>query len=91
MSPTQPAPAPREERLSWTEIRARYPDQWVAVAETEWAADGSFDFTSALVLGAAPSRREGYERCGTLMRRYGQSGVFFTGERRAPLPWILYR
>jgi hypothetical protein len=48
----------QRERISWEEICARYPDEWVVLTELEWrdADEESDDLVSALVLGHAKKR-----------------------------------
>src|SRR5213078_4872934 len=35
--------------LTWTEICARYPDEWVALVELDWVNENDLDFRSARV------------------------------------------
>ncbi len=51
MMVTSQAAAPAE-HFNWNQICARYPDQWVALADIEWVNRTDFAFT-----GAESSRR----------------------------------
>ncbi len=85
MSPNAAGAEP-EERLSWKEICARYPDEWVMVAEIRPDDDQCVDFHSALVLGHHPRRKEAHRSMRDVLARYGSCGCFFTGKIRALPP-----
>ena len=79
---TEPA---LSEPLSWPEIRARYPDQWVALVEIDWVNENDLDFRSARVAGHGKTRREPLDQARPLRTRYDEVGHFFTGPIRVPL------
>lgn len=81
--------APTPERLTWSEIRARYPDEWVLLVDGEWIEGVFPGFVTAVVVGHAPGSREVYEKFGHLVAR-GHHAHFFTGriKPRLPLPPI---
>lgn len=45
------------EHLTWDEICARYPDQWVALADIAWINRTDFAFTGAEVIANFVSAR----------------------------------
>jgi hypothetical protein len=73
------------ERLSWAEICARYPDQWVVLIDMKFENDDMDDgeIESAVVLGHTKTRgevlRETRHLCDDQL-----SGHFFTGPVVAP-------
>lgn len=80
------------EPMSWGEIRARFPDQWIALVALDWADDRDQPFYTALVAGRG-SRREALDQAKPLMKLFDEIGLFFTGELEpaAPtLPPIVY-
>jgi len=62
------------ERLSWDEICQRYPDQWVVIAEMDWAEDGCFEFGSALVIAHHKTRKEASPSVKEADKRYNEVG-----------------
>lgn len=73
------------EPLTWAQICERYPDQWVALIEIEWADDHNFKFRTARVAGNGKTRREPLVQARPLRARYPQIGHFFTGPIIAPM------
>lgn len=71
--------------LTWAEICARYPDQWVALVEIDWVNENDLDFRSARVIGHGKARRQPLDQARPLRARYDEIGHFFTGPIRAPL------
>lgn len=71
--------------LTWPEICARYPDQWVAFVEIDWVNENDLDFRSARVAGHGKTRKEPLDQVHPLRARYDESGHFFTGPICAPL------
>jgi len=71
--------------LTWTEICARYPDEWVALVEIDWVNENDLDFRSARVAGHGKTRKEPLDQARPLRTRYDEIGHFFTGPIRAPL------
>lgn len=53
--PSGLAPAPT---MSWGEICAAYPDQWVGLVDVVKGSEGPFDVRSARVVGASASPRD---------------------------------
>jgi hypothetical protein len=73
------------EPLTWQEICARYPDEWVALVEIDWVNENDLDFHSARIAGHGKTRREPMAQARPLWARYEEIGHFFTGPIRAPL------
>jgi hypothetical protein len=71
--------------LSWSEICARYPDEWVALVEIDWVNENDVDFRSARVVGHAQTRQESLDQTRPHRARYGEIGHFFTGSIQALL------
>ena len=73
----------KPERLTWAEIRVRYPEQWVGLADVEWSGPGSLDIRSARVIGNGP----GWRAVNDSIRSFGRcSTVRSTGDQ--PIPSI---
>ena len=80
------------EPMSWSEIRERFPDQWIALVALDWADERDQPFYTALVAGHG-SQREALDQAKPLLKLFEQLGVFFTGESTPavpPLPPIVY-
>lgn len=73
------------EPLTWKEICARHPDEWVALVEIDWVNENDLDFRSARVAGHGKTRRAPMAQARPLWARYDEIGHFFTGPIRAPL------
>jgi hypothetical protein len=73
------------EPLTWQEICARYPDEWVALVEIDWVDEDDLDFRSARVAGHGKTRREPLDQARPLREHYDEIGHFFTGPIRVPL------
>jgi hypothetical protein len=74
------------ERLSWAEICARYPDEWVVVVDMKWPNDDidEGELESAIVLGHTKSRGDVLRETRHLRGEQDFSGHFFTGPIVAP-------
>lgn len=70
--------------LTWPEICARYPDEWVALVEIDWVNENDLDFHSARVAGHGKTRGEPLDQARPLRARYDEIGHFFTGPIRHP-------
>lgn len=69
------------ERLTWDEIRARYPDQWVALADIAWVNRTDFAFTGAEVIASFAERKAATPTMKELHAANRRSvGCFFTGK-----------
>jgi hypothetical protein len=70
--------------MTWAEIKAAYPDQWVVIGDLEMDLETD-EFRSGVVLGAGKTRREPEEQAGPLN---GETRArFWTG--RMISPWHL--
>ena len=74
------------EPLSWKEICARHPDQWVCLVEIDRIASNAFDFRTARIVGHGPTRREPLEQAMRWRSRYRSIGHYFTGSMTVPTP-----
>lgn len=82
---TQSEPA-LSEPLTWQEICARYPNEWVVLVEVDWIDEDDKDFRLARVAGHGKTRREPLVQARSVWPRYGEIAHFFTGPIRAPSP-----
>lgn len=73
------------EPMSWTEIRERFPDQWIALVALDWADDADQPFYTALVAGRG-SHSEALEQAKPLLELFTRLGPFFTGESAPVVP-----
>jgi hypothetical protein len=73
------------EPLSWAEIRARYPDQYVCLVDVEAFELGSPEIRVARVVGHGPTRRSAFEPIRDLGSKYPRHAVRFTGVCTQPL------
>jgi hypothetical protein len=74
------------ERLTWSEICRRFPDQWVVLVDADWADDHNFEFGSAHVFAHRESRGQATKDMGEACRSFENVGCFFTGRIRGPIP-----
>jgi hypothetical protein len=89
-STAPPSLAPAEgalvsEPLTWPEICARYPDEWVCLVAIEGQNETDFEFTTARVAGHGKTRREPLIQARAARAQYGSVGHYFTGPITAPL------
>jgi hypothetical protein len=73
------------EPLSWAEICARYPDQFVCLVDIAHPAPRSPEITSARVVGHGVTDDEAFEPIRDLDQRYPRFSVRFTGVCSEPL------
>jgi hypothetical protein len=73
------------ERITWEEIRRRYPDQWVVCIETDWIAQHIFPFRSTRVVGHGTDRKTVLAETRPIVAQHMGFGCFFTGRIRAPV------
>lgn len=71
--------------LTWQQICARYPEQWVALVDIDWVTENDLEFRSARVAGHGKTRKAPLDQARPLRARYHEIGHFFTGPIRAPL------
>jgi hypothetical protein len=77
------------EPLTWEQICARYPDEWVCLVEIDEINDTDFDFRTARVVGHGKTRRAPLEQSREIRKNYQDWGHFFTGKIVAPFPRFL--
>lgn len=77
------------EPMSWSEICARFPEQWIALVALDWIDDGDRPYRTALVAGHG-SRREAIAQARPLRKLFETIGPYFTGDREHALPPIVY-
>lgn len=68
------------DKLSWDEIKRRYPDEWVVLVE--YSFDDNEDLTDGVVYAHGPNRRQVYASCRGGPHR---TAVRYTGEIRGGL------
>lgn len=87
--PTIPSEPPVSEPLTWAEICARYPNQWVGLVEVVRNSEVALDIGRARVVcfGAAPG--EVLRQLRPLRARHEDAAHVFTGRIRAPFPRFL--
>lgn len=81
-----PAASPPHDRLSWRQICALYPDQWVLLVDVEWTDDTCSSFRTALVGAVGINREDTLEASHRLRPRYWQQTNLFTGRPRPLRP-----
>jgi len=77
------------EPMTWSEICARFPDQWIALVALDWIDDRDQPYRTALVAGHG-SRREAIAQARPLRKLFDPMGPFFTGQPVPALPPIVY-
>jgi hypothetical protein len=70
------------ERLTWPQIRERYPDQWAVLVEHDWDEVILTKYTTARVLACGASRAEAVARARPALDAYDGYGCRFTGTIR---------
>jgi hypothetical protein len=78
------------EPLTWEEICARHPEEWVVLVEVDWVNETDFEFRSARVAGHGKRRKDPLDQARPFRDRYPSMGHFFTGPIRAPLLPMLF-
>ena len=72
------------EPLTWAEICARYPDQFVCLVDVVPVEPRSPEIRMARVVGDGPTRRTAFDAIRNT-RKYSRWSVVFTGECTKPL------
>jgi len=70
------------ERLSWDEVCAKYPNQWVVLAEADWVQDTDEEFGTALVLGHYMTRNDASSGLETLSADFSELACFYAATNR---------
>jgi hypothetical protein len=78
------------EPLSWREICARYPDQYVCLVDFVDVEPGG-PMATARVVGYGPTHDAAFEPMRELPKPFPLCGIRFTGTPRTPLirPWLI--
>jgi hypothetical protein len=69
------------ERLTWPQIRERYPDQWVVLVEYDWDEHHA-KLNTVRVLGCGASRKEAEAHAQPALDAYRCYGCRYTGTIR---------
>jgi hypothetical protein len=67
------------EPLTWDEICARYPDEWVCLVEMDFLHPNGLDFRTARVVGHGRTRQAPFDQASPWRARYEEIGHFYTG------------
>ncbi len=72
-----------EARLTWGELRRRYPNRWVMLVELDWLND---ELRSGVAIGDGATRSAAIAYAMPLLDLCGENGfaVFYTGAPEAP-------
>src|SRR5215217_2232267 len=65
--------------LTWTEICARYPDEWVCLVEMDFAPLNDAELCGARVIGHGKTRQAPVDQAMHWRQRYEVIGHFYTG------------
>ena len=76
-----------QERLTWEEICARYPEEWVVLVDLDWINEDG-DFRTAVVLGHGKGRDASLCETRPTARGYQEYAHEYTGPVRAVLPSV---
>lgn len=79
------------EPLSWREICARYPDQYVCLVDIVDEEPGSLVIATARVVGYGSTHDAAFEPIRELPNPFPLCAIRFTGVSRTPLirPWLI--
>lgn len=73
------------ERLTWPQIRERYPDQWVVLVDHDWDEHDLASYKTARALASGASRAEALSRAQPALDSYDGFGCRYTGTIRGPM------
>jgi hypothetical protein len=76
---TEVVPAELSEPLTWAEICARYPDEWVCLVEMDRVQPNGFEFRTARVIGHGKTRSAPVEQARPWRNHYDLIGHYYTG------------
>ena len=82
------------ELLTWDEIKARYPDQWVFLVDYQLAEPDDADcceYTGMRVAGYGSSEDEATARASYVQGLYAGTGCRYTGVTRYPFGLVFMR
>lgn len=69
----------RSEPLTWEQICARYPNQWVCLVEVDRPEPNNFEFRTARVVGYGKERRDPWKKGELWLDTYKEFGHYYTG------------
>lgn len=84
MNTAKPLVRGEHEPLTWAEICARYPDQFVCLVDVVPVEPRSPEIRTARIVGCGPTRRAAFDPIRDT-RKYSRWSVVFTGECTKPL------
>ena len=67
------------EPLTWPEICARHPDEWVCLVEIDFTHPNGLAFRTARVVGHGKTRRAPLEQAQAWRTQYEDIGHYYTG------------
>jgi hypothetical protein len=67
------------EPLTWAEICARHPDEWVCLVEIDFTHPNGLEFRAARVIGHGKTRRAPFDQARAWHAQYEEIGHFYTG------------
>jgi hypothetical protein len=73
------------ERLTWPQVRERYPDQWVVLVDRDWQEHDLSRYNTARVLACGASCAEAVARARPALDAYHGYGCRYTGTIRGPM------
>jgi hypothetical protein len=73
------------ERLTWQQIRERYPDQWVILIDHDWQEHDLTRYSTARVLAYGSTRADAVARGRPALDAYRSYGCRYTGTIRGPM------
>jgi hypothetical protein len=77
---------PGEVLSTWTEVRTRFPNQWVVLIATDWIDNHNLAFRSTRVVAHDDHRAKALAEAAPITSRSQSFACFFTGRFRGPLP-----
>jgi len=91
MSAAEALAAEISEPLTWAEICARHPDEWVCIVEIDRVDPNGFEFRTARIVGHGKTSRAPVEQAMAWRDHYDLIGHYFTGRvtMRTPRPSLI--
>jgi hypothetical protein len=79
------------EPLTWAEICARHPDEWVCLVEVDFIHPNGLEFRTARVVGHGKTRGEPFAQASPWWAHYDEIGHLYTGRitERPPRPSLI--
>lgn len=91
MSAAEALTAEISEPLTWAEICARHPDEWVCIVEIDYIHPNGLEFRTARIIGHGKTRGAPVKQAMAWRDRYELIGHFYTGRIavKPPRPSII--